>query len=456
MSGTTSTLAPSRADQLLEHELTDDGQALRFERLFEERFRYALDSGVWFEWQSPRWAPVSEAVPLRAARELARLLMAQSMSLDDLKAQEAVQKWARKAQSRPRLEACLALARTSERLAIEQADLDADPDLLAVPNGVVHLPSGELREGTRDHLISKQAGVPYLESELAPTFEKFVFEIFAGDLELIEHVQRALGYALTGLTREQRWWLFYGSGANGKSTLVELVRYVMGTYAASCGFETFLSRDGASIPNDLARLAGARFVSAGEPEPGRSFAAGRVKAFTGGDVVTARYLRQEFFEFQPCAKLFFAGNSKPTVHDPSEGFWRRATLIPFEVRFDADQRDPELLEKLKAEGSGVLNWLVEGARLWYKSGLAIPDKVQLAVDEYRLDSDPIGTFLRECCVTGAGLSVNGSTLYERYKNWAQDAGHHPVSATRFGRDLGDRGFPKRKSSTVVREGVALR
>jgi putative DNA primase/helicase len=347
----------------------------------------------------------------------------------------------------------LAAASTMPGLACLPGDFDRDPWLLNCANGLLDLRTGRLRPHDPAAMCSKLAGAAYEPEAKCPGWERFLAEVFDGDEALILYVQLAVGYCLTGSTAEDCFFLCHGGGRNGKSTFLRVLRDLFGDYAAHTDFATLtIERERqAAIRNDLARLAGARLVTAIETSEGVRFAEGVVKALTGGDPVTARFLHKEFFEFDPQFKLWLGCNHKPRVRDTSEAFWRRVRLLPFEVQFSGnrERNREELLAELRAELPGILAWAVCGCLAWQEVGrLPLPDRVRAATEGYRVEEDVLSQFLADSCLTGPGLEVGASDLYQAYCEWCAANGEHPLSQTRFGRALGEKGFAKARTRTA--------
>ncbi len=258
----------------------------------------------------------------------------------------------------------------------------------------------------------------------------------------------ALGYSLTGYNNEQCLFLLYGTGANGKSTLLELVRWLLGDYGHNIAFRALESnaRWGSSATPELAALNGKRFVSTAETTEGSRFNEGLIKSLTGGDRQQARFLHENPIEYDPTAKLWIAVNHKPVVMDDSEGFWRRVRLVPFTQRFQGNKADRDLLLTLKGEAEGILAWMVRGAVAWYADGLTLPDEVRAATERYREESDPLMDFIDEKCITEGKHVVRARDLYNAYKTWFMSNGmaeRERLTETGFGRRLSER-FEKRK------------
>ena len=234
---------------------------------------------------------------------------------------------------------------------------------------------------------------------------------------LIEFLKRAVGYSLTGDVSEQCLFIFFGSGANGKSTFLRAVNMISGDYGQQTATETLLVRQRGAIPNDIARLKGARFITASEAEAEQRLAESLIKQMTGGDIISARFLHQEWFDFEPTYKIFLGTNHKPVIKGTDYAIWRRIKLVPFEVTIPEQERDRDLLNKLQEELPGILAWAVNGCLEWQKNGLGVPEEVSEATKEYKNEMDIISDFINECCIEGEGYHVLSRDLYNTYKEW---------------------------------------
>jgi putative DNA primase/helicase len=299
---------------------------------------------------------------------------------------------------------------------------DSNPYLFAVRNGVIDLRTGELRAGRSDDRITMRSPVESEQSAKCERWEKFLTEIFGGDEELIGFVRRAVGYCLTGDTSEQCLFLAFGDGSNGKSTFLNIVGYILGDYAHNLPFSAFEVKKNSSIPNDVATLVGRRFVTAVETSESQRLNEARIKALTGGDRITARFLHAEYFTFQPAAKFWLAFNHKPRVTDDSHGFWRRIRLIPFTQTFDETRKDRQIESKLRSEAPGILAWAVAGCMEWQRQGLGTPQAVEDATREYRSENDVIAEFVDSCCVIDPAESALSGDLFSSYGHWAKSQG----------------------------------
>ena len=293
------------------------------------------------------------------------------------------------------------------------------------------------------HLITKKSRFVYDKNAQCPTWNIFLQRIFNKDAALIRFIQKAMGYALSGDVSEQCLFILWGTGANGKSTFLNVLQYLFGDYACSTMIETFLKKN-SEQSNDLARLKGARLVTTTEVEQGKALSESIIKQITGEDILTARFLYSEYFSFKPTFKIFMATNHKPKIKGADNGIWRRIKMIPFTVTIPPEQRDKKLSEKLMAENSGILNWLLRGYAMWAKEGLGEPAAVKEANEEYRMDMDSVGTFVNECLNIDAGLSwrLPNKLMYETYLKWCNRSNERVMSQKWLSIQLQEKGFKR--------------
>ena len=431
-----------------DYQLTDLGNARLFAKVFAHDLRYTPSFG-WLEWDGKRWSRDELGTVFARAKEITDRLVREAESIRDVNVRMAVMAHALRSQSSRAIKAMVELAQSDTHLAVASSFFDLDRWLFNCVNGMIDLRTGQLREHRREDLLTKIAGCEFDPSAPCPLWEKFLGRVFAGDLELIGFVQRAAGYTLTGSTCEHVLFLLFGTGANGKTTLLEIIRAVLGDYGMQADFNTFLERRQDGPRNDLARLKGARMVTAVEAEAGRALAEAVVKQATGGDTITARFLYHELFEFVPEFKLFLGTNHKPVIKGSDYGIWRRIRLLPFGVTIPPEERDRDLIEKLKAELPGILAWMVRGCQEWQRVGLQEPKMVVAATENYRTEMDVLGDFLEDCCVQHANASVLATPLYTAYRIWAEDNGERISSKRSFGMRLSERGFQRKKSNGIV-------
>lgn len=449
-------LGVSTEDRAL-YNLTDAGNAQRFTRDHGRDLRYCYAWCTWLVWDGRRWAKdAGDAIMVRA-KETARRIFSEAAAEPDGDRRRAIAAWAKKTESRERLLAMLALAQSEPGIPITPDELDRDAFALNVENGTLDLRTGELRPHRRADRITKLAGTTFDGGATCPLFFEFLERIAAGDAERIAFLQRALGYSLTGDTREQCFFLAWGSGANGKTTLLRVVFALLGDYAAGTPASTFMVRHHESIPNDLARLAGSRYVLASEGEENQRLAESLVKGVTGGDVLTARFMRSEFFDFTPVLKLWIGTNHRPVIRGTDRAIWRRVKLIAFDVTIPEPDRDKTLGEKLLAEAPAILAWLVAGCRQWLARGLDVPPSVRDATGEYRAEMDVLGGFLEDRCMLDAAAVTSTRELYEDYQQWCAAASEKPVTKKTFGLRLAERGYaPDRTRQERGWRGLRLR
>jgi putative DNA primase/helicase len=336
------------------------------------------------------------------------------------------------------------LARSEPGMAVLPSELDANAWLLNCLSGTVDLKTGAQRPHAREDLITRVVEVPYDPAATCPLWLKTLDRILDGRTELIRYFQKAIGYSCTGDTREQCLFVFWGSGSNGKSTILTTAVTLLGEYALSTRPETLMVKRGDSIPNDVAQLKGRRFVIAVEADPGQRLAESLVKSMTGSDVISARFMRAEFFQFEPTFKIFLATNHRPAIRGTDWAVWRRIRLVPFTVTIADDQQDRQLADKLRAELPGILTWAVEGCLAWRREGLGVPAAVRAATAQYRADMDVLGEFLLEHCVLDPAGRIAARELYTEYEAWAHRAGErHPLKEKTFSLRLTDRGLTKK-------------
>lgn len=436
-----------------EHPETDLGNARRLVELMGGNVRYEGASKIWFIWDGRHWTQDKNGQVERFAKDVADNLLATAALANDHEALKRRMAFAYKSQSAPRIAAMIELAKTEPGIPIQFAQFDCQPHLLNVGNGIVDLKTGDLQPHSREAFITQIIERDYEKGAPCPVFERFVGEILNGDSELIEYAQRVAGYAATGETREQCFFILHGAGANGKSTFLNAIRDALGDYAKHTPTDTLLARAGGAS-NDLMRLAGSRFVTASEANADQRLAEALLKQVTGDEPITARYLFREFVTFPVTFKLFLATNHLPHVSGTDAAIWRRIRTIPFNRVFATGEQDRSLAAKLAAERAGILSWIVRGAARWFSEGLPTPSAVQQATDEYRTEMDSVGQFLDECCAVERNAIEPASRLYNCYRLHANDNGHVPVSGTMFGRQLTARGFPSEKRGGIMlRRGV---
>jgi putative DNA primase/helicase len=443
---------------------TDVANAHRLVEHFGDRMLYVEGIG----WHT--WGPPWRSDPLGArqiAHELGRIVadeaeamaawVAKAPSVKEMEHREAVHKarrqWAKSSESSPRITA--ALQEAEALLRCKADDMDADVMLLGVRNGVLELGSGQFRDYRQADRITKTCGVDYSPAAGCDQWLSFVDTIMGGDAELLEFMHSLAGYLLTGQRGEHVLPIFYGSGANGKSTLVGALQHVLGDYAGTAPPGLLIQRNGNEHPTGLASLHGRRLVVSSETGEGGRLNEEQVKSLTGGDRIAARRMRQDFYEFDPTHQLVLLTNHKPMVGGTDDGIWRRLRLVPFSITVPPEQRDARLPDKLRAEGSGILNWCMHGLQKYRAHGLPMSEAIRDATAEYRGDSDQVGGFLDECTAPGPGRVASGE-LYRSYVAWCDGSGERAMAQRQFGVRLAERGMRAMKGTAGARYWQGLR
>lgn len=425
---------------------TEDSLALAFTRRYHRDWRYVATWGRWLVWDGQRWRTEDTL----AATDLIRSVCRQTAVRADNP------KVAAKLASAGTVGGVERLARADRRHAGTADEWDADPWLLNTPGGVVNLRTGRQRPHERnDRMTRITTATP---TGKAPQWLSFLADVTGGDADLQAYLQRVVGYCLSGATSAHALFFLYGTGANGKSVFVNAVASLLGDYAANAPMESFMDVRGDRHPTDLAGLRGARMVTSIETEQGRRWNESKIKAITGGDKISARFMRQDFFEYTPQFKLVIAGNHKPSIRNVDEAMKRRLHLIPFTVTVPPERRDGQLTEKLLAERDGILAWAVQGCLNWQRSGLRPPTSVVSATEEYFDEEDALGQWLEERCEIHPAARTGVSDLFDDWRQWAERAGEYVGSVKRFSEQMSTRHFERCRLHGGARGliGLALR
>ena len=419
---------------------TDLGNALRLVNLHGKNIRYCHAWHKWLIWDGKRWKIDDQGQIRRKAKDTIFKIYRELDRCPDKDSRERLFKHAIKSEADQRIKAMLSMAESESGIPITPDELDKDPWVLNCENGTLDLRTGILGLHNKNSLITKICPVSYDKEAQCPKWKKFLISVLDKNEELIEYLKRVVGYSLTGSTREQCLFFLYGTGANGKSTFLEVILALLNDYARRADFSTFLVKYGESIRNDIARLKGARFVSAIETAEGKRLAEGIVKQLTGQDMVAARFLRQEFFEYLPEFKIWLAANHKPNIIGTDYAIWRRIKVIPFTITIPEKLQNPNLATELKDELPGILSWAIEGCLAWQNVKLREPKEVKLATAKYKDDMDIIGDFLKDFCTIGSNNRIQKGELYKQYAKWCDETGEKKMTKRKFGICILDRGF----------------
>ena len=337
---------------------------------------------------------------------------------------------------------CMLLA-TRHKVVVHHSDLDKSHFLLNASNGTVDLQSGKLRAHERTDLLTHDVEIPLNPTAAAPTWLQFLNSTFAGDADLIQFVQRAVGYSLTGDVREQMLLICHGVGSNGKSVFLNVLQKLLGALAFQAAPDLLMADKQRRHPTEQADLFGKRLVVCQETGEGRRFNETLVKQLTGGDTITARRMHEDFWQFKPTHKLWLSTNHKPEIRGTDHAIWRRIRLIPFNVKFTDDgpaRKDPEMEAKLTAELPGILAWAVAGCLDWQRHGLKPPAAVASATADYQAEMDVLAAWLGECCIVGKRFEAKAADLYASYSQWCEQSGERPETQRKWGMRLTERGF----------------
>lgn len=430
---------------------TDVANAQRFARQHGENVRFTTAAG-WLVWDGKRWQIDEKDVLITArAKETAITIY------DEIKHaanRDELFTWAKRSQSRRAIEAMIVLARSEPGVLAKLTDFDRDPYLLNLENGTVDLRTGKLRKHARADFITKVVPIACDRSAECALWDSFLWRITGNSEELYGYLRRLVGYLLTGLTAEQVLHFLHGLGANGKSVFCEVLQRLLGDYGVVLSPDVLMLKRHGGIPNDIARLRGARMAAMNETTQGSRFDEAKLKDLTGGDSLTARFLHREYFDFQPTHKLLIRGNHKPAIAGTDEGIWRRLRLVPFTVQIPIEEQDRELVDKLGAELPGILNWAIQGCLEWQRDGLKPPACVMEAGSKYREESDTLGKFISETCEVRKLAQVKSSVFFQRYQQFAEQTGERWIASKDLPTEMERRGFRHRKiAAGMVYEGV---
>lgn len=425
--------------------LTDTGNSMRFAQRMREQVRYSPELDQWYVWDGMRWAPDVLGHAMRLTKEIIKDLYAEAAnpSLTENE-QQSLHRWADQSQSAARRQAMLFLAQSEPGIGVKTADLDSDPMQLVVENGTLDLVTGLLRESMAEDMNTMCAAVAYDPKAKCPGWERHIQFVTGGDQDLARYLQRAVGYTLTGKTKEQKLFFLHGNGDNGKNVFMDVVAAMLGDYAATAD-ENFLS-GGSEHPTQLAALQGKRLIYADETDESRKVRESRIKHLTGSKTIKARFMRQNYFEFTPRFKLWIMGNHKMSITGNDDGIWRRIELVPFMQKIRPEDKVPDFDQILiKDELPGILNWALEGLKMWNTTGLHQSKVVKRATEIYREDEDEEAQFFLDrvvrCPEESGGVMVF-SALFQEYRVWCALTGTQEKSKKGFAQELERRGFQR--------------
>jgi len=398
--------------------------------------RFCAQWKKWLFWDGKRWGVDETGHVERFAKATVLTMKGEVDSIRDEGHGEELRRHCRHSQSVGSIKAMCELAKTDRKVIVTTQELDSDLFLLNCKNGTVDLKTGMLRKHKREDLLTMITLVEFCRTAECPTFERFLHRIMGGNAELVRFLQRCIGYCLTGAVTEKVFFMFLGEGDNGKTTLLEAVRFVLGEYAGQIPIASLLKKNDNGIPNDIAQLQGKRFVTSSEVPEGRAFDDSFMKYITGMGTLQARHLYGEYFEFTPTFKIFIDSNRKPRVAGNDKAMWSRIRVAPFNTTISEAEKDRNLLNKLKAEAPGILAWIVRGCLDWQNDGLRPPQAVTDATAEYHTEMDSVTRFLGARCDLAPGGKELSADLYAEYRKYCEEEGATPETNTTFGKLLG--------------------
>ena len=415
-------------------------------------FIYVTTRDRWLKWSNERWQLCEKEEHIAEAKKVCGQILSAAgtvFSQHQERGKKLIQE-AMSAHTLPRIMAMIKLAVSEPEMSVTDRELDSDPYLLGVRNSLVDLRTGHNKPNHPKTLITRYCNAAYEEDATCPKWTVFLDQVFQGDMETIECVQRLLGCTLLGLGTEEILIICYGHGSNGKSVFSNVVHKILGGYAITAppSLLTARRKDDTGPRNDLAALAGARYVSINETQAGDRLDEQVVKILAGREPISARFLNQEFFEFDPTFTPWLRTNHKPVITGEDDGIWRRLVLLRFGRKFTDDEKDPYLEEKLLDESNGILMWMIEGARLYLESGIRQSPRMLAERATYRKESDLLGEFLDDNTTPDPNAKVNQATLYKDYRDWTQMSGVRALSKKSFTQRLAERGHPEGKSGNA--------
>lgn len=439
--------------------LTDVGNGQRFAADHRDLVRYCHETKGWLVWDGRRWDRDATGAEERLAKETVRGIYAEASWATNEDHRKRLATWAAKSESRDRVLGMLWAARSEDGIPVQIDQLDADPWALNVRNGTLDLRTGYLRPHRREDLLTKIVPVDFDPTARAPRWASFLEEITDGDQELDSFLHRMIGYSLTASVIEHCLFILWGTGRNGKSVVLSILRALAGDYVRSARSETLLLKrdgDGGAATPGVAKLKGVRVVTATETEDGRRLAEALIKSLTGGDTITARHLYAEEFDFKPEFKIWIASNNKPVVRGTDPAIWARIHLVPFAVSF-LGREDRNLTATLVGELPGILAWAVEGCLLWQRDGLNPPACVQAATRAYRAEQDILAQYLDEETERDDCATTTSKALYTHFSAWCKGNNDKPPSKTAVGRRLVELGYaPSRDGRARGWQGLRLK
>lgn len=442
-----------------EYDLNDTGNAVRFIDRFGTNIRYNFDNKIWMVFDGKTWVEDSKQIVKKQADIMINEMKIEAIQEADKDLRNEKLRNVKHLSSNSGKEAMLKEAMHIGNTPTTNKDYNTDNYLLNCFNGIINLKTGELISHDKKYMTSKNT---HIECDLVnepKRWKQFLLEIFDNSQDMVDFIQVALGYTLTGDTKEQVMFQCYGEGANGKSVFFDVVYTIFGDYGLNSQIESFLARtnNNAGASSEIARTNGARFIRTNEPNDNSRLNEGLVKQLVGGDITTARFLYGKEFEFKPVFKLWTATNYKLIVRGTDKGIWRRMVVIPFKQTFEGEKRDKNLTEKLLAEAPQILGWMIKGCLKWQKEGLNPPTEIEAETNTYKREMDIVLKFINECVKVSPYERAKAGDVFKEYKTWAKNSNEWDgMTQTKFGIEMAKKFEKKNINGYVYYLGMILK
>lgn len=436
----------------------DTHSAELFQDMHKESIRYCRDLGGWFFYNGKVWQLDKNNQIKKYAIDVYKKLYEelQNMPLPNMEDDTAAEQYklfasyVKNLGNDAKLNAMTNCAQAY--LGEPSTNFDAISQLFNCNNGTIDLQQKKRIAFDQKHLLTKISPVDYISNSECPMWEKFVNDIFLGNEEIIEFMQRAVGYSMTESVKEHCMFIFYGGGRNGKTTFINIISEIFGTYAMNCPITTFITKQNPGIPNDIARLRGARIVTSSENNQNVTLDEAVIKQLTGGDRITARFLNKEFFEFTPTFKIFISTNHKPNIRGTDPGIWRKIRMIPFDLNVSIEQEDKELPERLRTELPGIFKWVINGYKKWSESGLQTPTSILNATNDYKYEEDDLGIFIEDYF----DIEEDGYIAVSDFKFKFEEIMRYKKSGKTISEYMARRGYNKKDNRITLQNGDRIR
>jgi putative DNA primase/helicase len=428
----------------------DLSNAERFLAIYGTDILYLTEAKKWLFWNTTHWAIDNTNFVFELAADFVKSLYSPENARD-----ADSFKHAKRSNNASGIDNMLKIVQRKKT--VTTSDFDQKPDLFNCLSGTIHLPSGEIRAHDRSHRITKISPYHYNPDAACDRFLAFLDDIQPNP-NIQDYLQQALGYSMSATYSDRAFFILYGFGRNGKSVFVDLFSRIFGNYSQNTTADSLMKKAGSGIPNDIARLRGSRFITCSETEEGKQLHESLLKALTGGDKITARFLFGEFFDFYFSGKLWIVTNHKPTIRDMSQGFWDRLKLVPFTTQIEKEKQidKDQLLNSLLDEASGILAWLVAGYSKYYeRRQLVTPAEIESEIEAYKYEQDSLAQFIAECIERDECSRLDNRKLFGAYLEWTRENNMFAPTKTLFSRRMKERGFVQHNSGGRYWEGLRL-